>query len=462
MSVFDTLARWLGLSEPPIPGGGTQGQPSVAAALPTWSQPKSQPAAAQGVHDPYAALWESVDRHLAVFMAKSVLPHRHYAPSDLFKLACIQVAGTSTATQKTLDNFLNEFRPEIRRKVVLIAVKRTCAEGVSTDDFVDFNRDFDQEQLEASDPYAAQLSDANQGGYRVTLFGEWALQQPVPTVAGAYAKTIGTPGAPLQADVHDAKGQRRIEISEFPFIVGREASNSEQALAGTYLSRRHGVIERDVTGQTWYRDTSVNGSSLDGAPVMSGERRQLHDGSRLMLGGEGASIDDCPLLRIHSGAGAQGQSKTPLRQPQAPAGPPNGSTPLRTPMQSAASTPIAGMASPSAGQRTLCMLAIQDSHGSRTVAVTHVPFVIGRDEKADCRIPEGNSGVSRQHLVIQAVVAAGALIANNGAEQQRWGTESGGVEQPSQFLLAWNQHATLAYRYASAPPVKLQLLTAHA
>ena len=123
MSVFDTLARWLGLSEPPpasAPADATAWRSSAGASSSAAS------AAPPGANSPYAELWQSVDRHLAQFMVHSVLPHRQFEPDDVFKLVRIQVTGTTSAAQGAIDRFLAEFRPESRRKVVLAAVTRTC------------------------------------------------------------------------------------------------------------------------------------------------------------------------------------------------------------------------------------------------------------------------------------------------------------------------------------------------
>jgi len=108
----------------------------------------------------------------------------------------------------------------------------------------------------------------------------------------------------------------------------------------------------------------------------------------------------------------------------------------------------------------MCVLAIQDAHGSRTVPVMRLPYVVGRSELADCRVPEDNVGVSRDHLVIQAIDAAGARIDNNAVG--KWGTVVDEAEQPAQFTLPWGRQVTLARRFSKAPPVTVVLLPATA
>ena len=456
MSFFDTLARWLGLSEPaPAAAPADTAVPSVMGApAPT--------ATAQGSNSPYAQLWQSVDRHLAQFMVHSVLPHRQFEPDDVFKLVRIQVTGTTPAAQSAIDRFLAEFRPDSRRKVVLAAVARNCSQGVSTEGFIDFNRDFDRAELDESDPYDAQLADAHQGGYQLTLYGEWELQRAVPASAApavvAVAPTATAAGAPLDIDIHDAAGRRQLQVGALPFALGRVAALAEQRIAGTFVSRRHGLLERDDQGRVWYRETSVNGSTLDGGPVAPGERRQLRNGALLRLGGEAADVAECPALTIRWLATDDDDASTPIRRPLR-AATDGAATPIRAALDGAmparsAATPLSASAQP------LCVLAIKDAHGSRTVPVTRLPYVIGRSELADCRVPEDNAGVSRDHLVIQAIDAAGARIDNNAVG--KWGTEVDDAEQPAQFTLPWGRQVTLASRFAKAPTVTVLLLPATA
>lgn len=536
MSLMQRLARALGLDEAPKPevqstafgeldagpggaafgaGSGAPGVDGVAgvagATAGTTGAAQTHRRDGTQVLNRYSALWQSVDAHLAAFMRHSVVPHRQYEPEDFFRLVRIQVAGTHPEAQAVLDGFLAEFRPDSRRRMVLTAIARTCPQGVLSDEFADFNRDFEQAELDEVDPYAAALSDAHQAGYQITLFGEW-VHRPQASAGGSAASTgsasahpmanaatasdaaaaasppsqAAPPHAaqprhpPVQLSIEDSRGTRQLQLSAWPFVLGRDNVNPEHAIIGTFVSRRHGLLDHDAEDQLWYRDTSVNGSLINGTVVQPGERRVLHDGAQLVLGGEGASAADCPRVRIDSGAGADTGARhgvTPLRLPPRAPGVPVGAqvgtqsgghgglpadtsappTPMLQPSQVA--TPMAGAAT-AAAPAPLCLLAVQDAQGSRTVAVTRLPYVIGRDEAADCCVPRANAGVSRQHLVIHAVDAQGAHISNHGAKPQRWGTEVGGAEQAEQFTLAWDAVATLAPRYAQAPSVRLQLLRA--
>lgn len=443
MRILDILSRWAGLSEPAHPPSQSP-SPPPPAAQPVAGEPLNQ----RGGHNPYADLWGALERQLSAFMTQSVIAHLHFEPDDVFKLERIQIIGKTPQAKQLIARFLDEFRMDSRRKSVRKALERSCPRGVSADHFVDLHSDFTPQELEESDPYAAALADTPQMDYEITLYGEWMLQVAAPVSPAAPAQSSpGSAPEVLEIALSDANGGRNISIEAFPFVVGREAG-----MAGTFLSRRHGVFERDADGRAWYRDISVNGSMLDGVTIASGDRRELFNNSVLVLGGDPTNAADCPQVVVKSGASTQALTPTPVRAPAHPV------TPLRPTGGPAASTPMLSPAPTPAALGTLCMLAVQDAHGSRTLAVTRLPYVIGRDEAADCRIPEENAGVSRQHLVIVSIDAMGAQLTNAGAGAQRWGTDVGGVEQGPRFLLPWNAQAVLAPRYQRAATVKLQLL----
>lgn len=455
MSIFEVVARFLGMTNEPQAGsaGATPAAGGVGPQHPV--HPSTQ-----GVQDPYADLWRSIEAHLSVFMTKSVLPHRKYAKDDVFNLKRMQVCGVGSGEQETVQRFLDEFRADVRRQIVLAAVSRCCSEGVSSEGFVDLNRDFDQAELDESDPYASGLAGASDGGYRVTLYGEWVLQQPVPSSAARGAVSAGTVHSPIELQIDDAAGTRQVSVESFPQLLGRGVKMGDKPLMGTFLSRRHGLLDWESSGRLVYRDTSVNGSMVDGVHTTAGESRELHPSSCLVLGGAGAAPSDCPVITVIAGIpdGAQG-GKTPVRAPIMGG---SASTPVRASLQPAAATPLTPTPPAPTGRKTLCLLAVQDAKGSRTVAVTGLPFVIGRGESSDYQVPEGNAGVSREHLVLEAIDSKGATVLNRGAEDRRWGTSVDGAEQPGQFVLAWNSVAVLAPRYREAPSVRVHLLSAGA
>jgi pSer/pThr/pTyr-binding forkhead associated (FHA) protein len=459
MTLFSNLAKFFGMDEAPSEDNTTNAIPRSNTQS-SYTPPLTKNTTTNNLKDPYAPLWQSVDRHLSNFMSECVRTHMIYEPNDVFHIVRIQVAGTTTDTQAILQRFLDEFRPDSRRRATLSAINRICIQGVSTKDFLDFNRDFDQTELEESDLYATQLSETNQGGYEITIFGEWALQQAVPASATT-SSTSNTSsvqsGAPIDLEINDAHGKRSLRITDMPFLLGRKSSTPQHAIAGSFISRKHGMLERDEQQRIWFVDSSVNGSCLDGVHVTPGERHPLRNGASLILGGEGANRSECPEIIVHWQT-TEAEEGTPLRKPIVTKED-GASTPLRARLQPqddvSNATPLSAQKN-SATPKTLFMLGIQDAFGSHTIAVTKLPFAIGRDTSADCRLPEENEGVSRTHLIVQTIDAAGARIQNSAIG--KWGTEVSGVEQMAEFTLPWGKLVKLAGKYTKTSPVTVQLL----
>lgn len=443
--MFKTLARLLGLRAPP---SGTE---PISTLTPPGA---TQSPVARNPHDRYSALWQAIDQRLADVFEQVVAPHRHYEPEDVFVLVRVQAKGTAPEAEEVLTTFLKEFKPDSRRRMVLAAVARNCPEGVSTEHFAAFQRDFSDVELQDSDRFNAQLSSVgDQVPYEILLFGEWRRQssqtpgaQPAPGKAGVEL------AVPLLVRLQDGRGTRDATISHLPWLIGREHARPELAIAGTFVSREHGLLDLDDHGQLFYRDTSLNGTTVNGKYQKQGGRHSLHDGSELILGGHDASAGDCPVLRVLAGAA---QTSTPMRMAPMVANV-TAATPVRPSAGATGAVNAGGPTTP-----VLCMLSVQDAAGSRTVAVTALPFEVGRDAGtvAGYRVPEANAGVSRIHWVVTSLEGAGArIVQGKPGEPAAWGTEVDQVEQPAEFVLPWGSVATLAAAYAKAPPVRIQLL----
>ncbi len=462
MTFFLNIAKFFGMVDSSV-GDNTEISSSGSINQASSTSTITKSAYSNNLKDPYASLWQSVEQHLNKFMSDCVLTHLIYEPNDVFRIVRIQVAGTTVDTQAVLQRFLDEFRPDSRRRATLTAINRICIQGVSSQDFLDFNRDFEQKELEELDPYAAQLPEIHQSGYEITIFGEWALQQAVPASAAASSTSTNSnttsvqSSAPIEIEINDAQGPRSLRIFEMPFLIGRKPLMPEHAILGSFISRRHGILERDSLQRIWYVDTSVNGSSLDGVQVNPGERHQLRNGARLVFGGEGENRSECPEIIVRWTANERDDG-TPLPKPINTAD--NGaSTPMRTRLHVGEITPNATpMTEPKndASPKALFMLGIQDALGSHTIAVTKLPFAIGRDTSSNCRLPEENAGVSRTHLIIKTIDSGGVRIQNRAIG--KWGTEVKGVEQTAEFSLSWGAQVKLAGRYVKSPPVTVQLL----
>lgn len=436
MGIFDRIAGLLGLQS------GGQSRPA-AVSVPHSAGAGAAVGSSSGTSgppvvttDPYAELWASVERYLEAFMVQRVAPHLKYEPNDVFRLERVQVLAKSPFADELLVRFLAEFRADSRRRAFLEKLRRVCPKGVSSEHFVDFNRDFDAAVLDNSDAFLAALQESVSGAYEVTLFGEWVFQEAAPP-PGA-----GASGPPVRLDIRDEQGLRRVELPAMPVMLGRTPGAQGCEIRGKFVSRKHGVIERDATGRVWYRDVSANGTSVDGVQLASGARCELQPGAMLRLGADGASIEfaDCPELRVDWEA-ADSDDATPIRQRDGLA--------EATPIRGRADGPGKAQAS-----STLCLMAVQDAEGSHTMAITSLPFSVGRANHSDYRAPEINLGVSREHLVIERLGPQGAEIHATG----KWGTSVNGMPMPDRFLLAYGQPMELASGYKDAPTVIVELL----
>lgn len=437
MGIFDRIAGMLGLqaggaSKPigdPSGSGSTVGSTSGMGGAPVLTS------------DPYAELWASVERYLEAFMVQRVAPHLKYEPNDLFRLERVQVKGKTPFADERLTRFLAEFRADSRRRAFLEKLRRVCPKGVSSEYFVDFNRDFDAAVLESSDAFLAALQESIAGAYEVTLFGEWFFQE-AESSAGMPLSETAVSSPPVQLDIHDANGARRVALEVTPVTLGRTPGPQGCEIHGKFVSRKHGVIERDAAGRVWYRDISANGTSVDGVPLAAGARCELRPGGLLRLGADGVgnAFSDCPEIRVD------------WLSPDC-----DDATPIRRPDDLVEATPIRGSVGAQGKAKTsstLCLMAVEDAEGRQTIAITSLPFSVGRANDSDYRAPEINLGVSREHLVIERVGPLGADIHATG----KWGTSVNGEVMPERFMLAYGQPMELASGYKDAPTVIVELL----
>jgi hypothetical protein len=106
----------------------------------------------------------------------------------------------------------------------------------------------------------------------------------------------------------------------------------------------------------------------------------------------------------------------------------------------------------------LAVLAINDATGSPRRDVMELPFTIGRGSAQHYVVPDANQGVSREHLVIEAIDAYGALTLNRAVARN--GTSAGNEALPERFVWRFGQEIVLGEKWASAPAVRLCLQSA--
>ena len=93
------------------------------------------------------------------------------------------------------------------------------------------------------------------------------------------------PSLTIVRSPEDASSQGRlIVLTQFPFMIGRVEGNL--LIQDANLSRRHAQIPFDAARQTYFITdlNSSNGSRLNGAPLVSGQAKQLSSGALINLG----------------------------------------------------------------------------------------------------------------------------------------------------------------------------------
>jgi hypothetical protein len=259
-------------------------------------------------------------------------------------------------------------------------------------------------------------------------------------------------GPVLRLSIQDSKepdagswnGTRVIEVTDYPAVLGSSA-NADVEISGYYASARHCTLHWE-NQQLWVVDHSTNGTWVDGERMRQGARVALANGAMLGFGrdkGE-SEHDRYPAVRAQF-----------MRKAAQPGAVPTPVAPARaTPVVPAAALPNANPAR----KLPLAVLAIVDATGSPRRDVLDLPFTIGRGTAQHYVVPDANQGVSREHLVIEAIDAYGALTLNRAVARN--GTSSGGEALPERFVWRFGQEIVLGEKWASAPAVRLSLQTA--
>ncbi|MCS6801514.1 MAG: SUMF1/EgtB/PvdO family nonheme iron enzyme [Chloroflexota bacterium] len=88
----------------------------------------------------------------------------------------------------------------------------------------------------------------------------------------------------LQLEIRGAAiGSRQLEVTAFPFRLGRSDEN-DLSLARPTISSRHGEFRQTAAGVVYVDLGSRNGSRINGAPVAPGVETRLQDGDTIQIG----------------------------------------------------------------------------------------------------------------------------------------------------------------------------------
>jgi len=406
----------------------------------------------------YAPLRKAVERRVKTFLRQDLVSHLEIGFNEIFLLHYIEIAADSQG-EVVLEQFLHEFSPEARVHWVKKLLGPAVGQHVSVDQFLGLDREFPAEKLAETDPFEEKLNHAATPLYRVILHGRW---EGGPAAAQQAALSAGAdPSAPppasrlagpcLRLAVQDAKspdptkgsGKRMVEIERFPAVLGSSV-HADAEISGYYVSARHCTLHWE-TQRIWLVDHSTNGTWVDGERVHRGTRVALANGAVLGFGRDKGDGDHDRYPAIHAllvgSPEAPGASLTPV--------PPSRSTPVAP----SAARPLSIKAP--GGNAPLAVLAIVDATGSPKLDVLKLPFTIGRGSAQDYVVPDACQGVSREHLVIEAINSFGAVTLNRAV--RRNGTFDGSQALPERFVWRFGQEIVLGEKWTSAPVVRVSL-----
>lgn len=399
----------------------------------------------------YAPIREAVERRVKIFLRQDVVSHLEIGFNEIFLLHYIEISADKQGAPM-LAQFLQEFPPESRVHWVKKLLGPAVGQHVSVDQFLGLDQEFTAEELAETDPFEEQLNQAAVPLYRVVLHGRWesgptpqqqaAAQQEAPQEP-AIESRVGGPC--LRLSIQDGKegGGRVTEIEQFPAVLGSSV-HADVEISGYYVSARHCTLHWEGQ-QLWLADHSTNGTWVDGERVHRGARVALANGAVLGFGRDNGNRDHDRYPAIHTQL---------MREPVAPGA-------SATPVAPSVSTPVAPgvvTASPMhapAEQAPLAVLAIVDATGSPKRDVLKLPYTIGRGSAQDYVVPDANEGVSREHLVIEEINRAGAVILNRAVDRN--GTFVGNQALPERFVWRFGQEIVLGEKWTSAPVVRLSL-----
>ena len=394
----------------------------------------------------YAPIRNAVERRVNAFLRDDLVSHLEIGDNEIFLLHYIEIAADSQG-EAELGQFLHEFSPESRVHWVKKLLGGAVGQHVSVGQFLGLDREFTAEALAETDPFEEALNQSIIPPYRVILHGRWETKsaedpRSQPEKPPQPARIAG-PG--LRLAVHDASGSHSADVEAFPAGLG-SSIYADVEISGYYVSAKHCTLHWE-DGLLWLVDHSTNGTWVDGVHARRGERIALANGAALGFGRDkgGADYERYPSLRVQFMRTGTGADPTPVA--------PSRGTPV---------APAAVVAANLAGARKapLAVLAIVDATGSPRRDVLELPFTIGRGSAQHYVVPDANQGVSREHLVIEAIDASGALTLNRAVARN--GTSAGNEALPERFVWRFGQEIVLGEKWASAPVVRLSLQpTAH-
>lgn len=474
MSILDAVAKFfVGAGRSDIAEEGGE-EPALSDRAGPGSVVENRP----GPHD---AILRQLRQCLNSLLNVDVAGHLRVAPEDALYLERIEIAATDDAAREALDHFFQEFRAAARMDYVRRELGSERQRHIVLDHFTGVWEALPKEgqaQEAVQDAFEKVLSGAPLGlaapAFEVKAIGRWgeapadvapAVQPPAkadsasvpPVFESAPAARHSAPRLNLRLWDAESPGGREVTVEEYPMTIGRkpQAGETKLGVAGTFVSGVHGLLEWDGSAVLVSDGPSRNGFWLNDRRLAAGERCRLQAGDTLRFSSaEDRDPSQYPRLRVEFIAAQLPDGQTPICAGSG----------FITPVVMAAA-PAAAPSSPDEPEsvlpptapKILATLNVQDIRGTSQLDITHLPFAIGRRHDMDYVVPEGNTGVSREHLIIRELDVLGARVSHPAAAKHgaRWGHDDQTLAED--FLWYFDREIVLAADYRHAPAVRLTL-----
>ncbi len=402
----------------------------------------------------FAGLRQAADR----FAMQHIAPLAALDPSVRFQLRTVTVR-----VKPENDRLLRELQA-LEHHIIKTAAVNCLKQGESAEQ-IDLTEFFGI-IIAAGDEVAAGdvvMTLATVGVERINMEFEFAgehisVSQSRPAAA--------TPAREIELSLRLVQADGRSEsvpLTDAPLLIGT-SPRATLRVAGTYDSREHATLYFDNELNCWVlQDHSRHGTWVNGKPLRREGRCLLHGSGQIHLASSQPSdatliefshpaldlLEPTPLFEV--GSPLEALAATPVMNPMPhearpveAAVPESTPAPVPVPTSTPEPTPIrpAAVSTLSAQETQLCeahegpalaWLQVRTLEGLRTLPITALPFVIGREPKdSGFHVDERASFVSREHLKLVSYHHNCFTIENGGLGRNN--TYKKGVLQDSRFL----------------------------
>ena len=351
-----------------------------------------------GVQSPWPDLFRALRQHAQSEWVVRSQRHADINPDERLSITRLQIRATSSELEVQLQQWFTESdEPHLIQWMVRGPFKTATIEHWVILDALAHLEVLPSSRTNAApvSPYDVTDSQSNSSisGFEIVAETRWAAKR-------AFTKRVETL-PPLELMIHDALGERRIQVMQTLVVLGVEKilkmPDGQQihlkdqspvpwqgetawfvAIAAQHVSGMHLILRLHDEGVDCLDAGSTNGSYVNGQPLNPGNWHLVKHLETVFLGGPASdprSQTACVQLRVGHPVRAVGKDRTPLRTASAQVLPPK-----------------------------LLLQPISDSEIGQ-VPVHSLPFTIGRGTDCDWVVLSRHEMVSRQHLMIEEVDA---------------------------------------------------------